>query len=166
MRIIGGLFLISCGSFAGIAAGSRLKKQLRQCEILCNYLAFLKSELEYSCAPLEQIAYRLYCNPNFSKFEFARRCSFDENNRPFFVRFRCAAEELQQSFGKEVYACLEELSGQLGNYPLDAQLAAISRCRSQIEDFVNAHRFRYTQNIKLYRTMGLLSGAAFVILLW
>ena len=77
-----------------------------------------------------------------------------------------AAAKNRHIFGEQVFSGLEALSDQLGNFPVETQLAAIAHCKRLTEHFIDVHQNRYEHNIKLYRTLGFLGGTAFAILIW
>jgi len=166
IRLVGSVLLIACGWLAGYSASQKQRERLRQWMLLESYLDNLKAELEYTHAPFEQIAHDLAQNPIYREFPFASFCGENICGQPFFQLFREGVKQNQKIFGNEICACLEVLSGQLGNYPAESQAASIGLCTHQINRICEMLRSKMTQNIKLYQSLGLLGGTAVVILLW
>ena len=166
IRLAGSVFLIVCGWLGGHTVAQKQKERQRQCMLLESSLNNLRAELEYTHAPFEQIARNLAENPIFQNFPFARFCGQNTLGYPFFLLFRDGIGQNQKLFGSEICGCLELLSGQLGNYPVENQAAAIELCRLRVAQITDALRGKTAQNAKLYHSLGLLGGAAVVILLW
>lgn len=166
LRLLGGLLVVGCGGLGGLALGRREQNRLDQCRLLCSYLEGFYAQLEYSLAPLEQVAAELAAQPAFSGLVFARLCGSCPPGVPFFRHFDAAARQQQGLFGPEVCRCLVSLGGQLGSAPLQSQLAALRHCRRGIGAILEGRQPKVAQNIRLYRSLGLLGGVAAVLLLW
>ena len=166
IRLIGAVLLIFCGWVIGFGLANNQKKHLRQLELLDHYLECLCSELEYTQSPLHEIAYGLSRHPVFDDFGFAQMCAQAPKGQSFSSAFLKATAENRYLFGEEVFACLESLSDQLGNFPVENQASSIAVCRCRIQQIIRETREKTAQNVKLFRSMGLLGGAAAVIILW
>lgn len=162
----GGVMLVCCGWLCGTALGQRQQQKLHQRRLLCSYLECFYGELEYSLAPLDHIARQLAQHPSFGGFGFARWCGQADGNLPFYLQFGRGAKEFATVFGPQIAACLETLAGQLGNVSAQSQLAALQHCRRLVEQLLAEQQPKIMQNTRLCRSLGLLGGAAAVILLW
>lgn len=166
IRLTGGVMVVLCSWFLGIVWGNKQKEKLKQLELLYAYLDCIYCELEYTAAPLGQIASKLMKRPSFSNFNFSYDCCNTDEQQPFYQAFEAAAKNSRTQFGNEAYACLKVLACQLGTYSLEAQLSALAICKKGIDQIIEGQRPRVMQNIKLTRSLGVLGGLAVVILFW
>jgi len=84
---------------------------------------------------------------------------------PFSVSWPKALDECVHQLGREEAVILASLGDVLGRSDLESQLSALALTREQFEQRVGAAREKVITQGKLYRSMGILGGAAAAIIL-
>ena len=137
-----------------------------QLEAAVTMLDAFEGELSYSLSPPDEIAGRLEQRDSLSDAAYLPLCSsLCRQGVPFPEAWKQAVTHQPGSLSGEDAGILAELSDTLGQFDLETQLSQIRNIRSRLQLQLDGARVRCQGYARLYRTMGLLSGAFLVIIL-
>lgn len=166
MRLAGALLVLLCGWGAGASAAAGRRLWLRRVAAVEDYLSCLEADLQYTRAPLWQIAARLAARGEFAALPLAQVCGRAAPDRPFSAEFRSAVCQQRKELGQQCCDALEGLAGQLGTLPANPQLEALELCRRRLEEIRCRQEPIIAQQCRLWHSLGILGAAAAVVLLW
>lgn len=146
-----------------MAAGlsERVSSLERSLRLLCH----LRDRLRFLRPSVRSLIQNAAAVEDFAPLGFLGRCR-DEMERG--VDFPSAWKEAVRSADvrdREARDILESLGDILGGSDLDSQLASLELCRDRLELCLEAAREHAAKHKKLYRTLGVLAGAAAAIIL-
>lgn len=159
------IVIILATSFIGCYFSAALKKRMIMLKKLNYMLEEILLLLRYKSATVYEIAETLAGDERFSEFEFLR------NIRPEIGR------SFQQSwcgavYGSELYGMkksdvefIADIGKNLGTSDLDGQISAVMLRRSELEAAIVSAEEEYSKKAKLYRSLGMLSGAFIAVML-
>ncbi len=166
-KLIGAVLVTLSGWGAGFYLSLRKNHNIEDVRSIIRYLDSMAAELSLTRAPLCDIAQELADRHEFRYLEFARMCAQSGGmSRSFAEIFLQATKHLKPWARHEVAPCLAGLSDQLGNTPLDTQLAAIENCKNGLGIILEDMISKKKKCAGLYNSVGALGGAALVILMW
>ena len=157
--------IISVTSFLGNNFAYLLKKRvvtLKKMNYLIDEIIIL---LRYKASTVYEISSHLSSDTRFSDFVFLQsisqttECSFQQN--------WCSAVEKQKpdSLGKEDISVLCDIGRKLGTSDLEGQISTLKLQQSEVETLILSAESEYNRKAKLYRSLGVLSGAFVVVML-
>lgn len=166
IRLTGLALLALCAVCAGWSMALTLSERVRALELAEAVLDAFSSELSYSLAPPDEILFRLRERETLEKACYLSSCgTLCRQGQPFPKAWRQAVLETPGGLSKEDADMLASLSDTLGRCPLPEELAALDRVRGLLSVSLDEAREYARSHGKLYRTLGMLSGAFLVILL-
>lgn len=147
-------------------AASGLSARLRRLETCTALLGEMSGRLKYLQPTVQSLVTSLAAQDRFSELRFLKLCAADiGEGGEFSTAWRKSLEREERSLGREESALLASLGDVLGRTDLESQLAAISLTGGQLEQRVGAGREKMRRQESLYRSMGMLGGAAAAIIL-
>lgn len=171
LKLLGAILIILATSRVGFDSARQLRKRPQQIQELRSSLALLKTEINYGTRPLAEACARI-----------AEATS--RELKPIFLE---ASENLQSLDGKSTYECLrlaiddkwpktvmgEEEKGiilklcqVLGSSNRPDQLHHLDMAQENLQMEENKAREEQETYEKMYKTLGVLSGALLVILMY
>ena len=171
LKILGAILIILATSRVGFDSARQLRKRPQQIQELRSGLALLKTEINYGTRPLAEACARI-----------AEATSSDLN--PIFLE---ASENLKSLDGKSTYECLRlaidskwqktvmgeeekriilKLCQVLGGSNRHDQLHHLDMAQENLQTEENKAREEQKTYEKMYKTLGVLSGALLVILMY
>lgn len=166
IRWIGGLLIVmGCGGFGFSIAAEYIREQQRLSR-LSRALGVMEWELQYRLTPLPELC----------------RMAGREAGGTVGAVFCALASQLDQSSQPEVSGCmqkalsevpelspalrllLKQLGRSLGRFDLSGQIQGLQAVRAAVRQALDALERERASRLKCYRTLGLCTGAALVIL--
>lgn len=152
-----GLCLIfSVCVYIGYEAAARYRRKLRMTEALIALLTYIKAQIEFFSAPLDDI-YSSFHN------QVLDNCKFTENLRQ--NGFTATLDTIRYSIPDEVYESLTSFAAGLGKSGRQCQ---IDLCNYHIEALVTASdviKDSLPQKTRLYTSLSVMAGLTAVIIL-
>lgn len=162
-----GLALVAlCAICSGMALAMTLTERVRALELARAVLDSFAKELEYSLAPPDAIAARLARRETLSQAAYLPACQkLCAQGMPFPESWREAVRENRGSLSPGDAETLAAPADTLGRCGLAEELAALERAGEALSVTLEEAREYARTHGKLYRTLGMLSGA-FLVILW
>ena len=165
MKWSGMALIVLCTTALGLSASQALERRVRELETALAALTGLEGELRYSLAPPDAAIARLEERESLAAAGYLPACSaLCRRGTPFPEAWRRALERNQGALSPEDLLILSALSDTLGQCDLDGQLAQVAQAQRLLKLQLDSARQQSAARGKLYRTMGLLSGAFLVVL--
>ncbi len=162
MKTAGLLLILLAAVTAGCSASAALKAKTGQARLLRLLLTRICGELRANLPPISDLLRTLAGQAEFSGLQFLQDAAAHAENFP-----ACWQEALarDRSLHADARGVMETVGRVLGSLPLDEQLAALALCQERLAEI--AARCGETERRKgtLYRSLGVLGGLFFVILL-
>jgi len=115
---------------------------------------------------MQGLVYSLSTQERFKGLGFLKDCRESmQSGKSFPQSWKGAVYAQSRAFGREETELVASLGDVLGRADLESQLGALSCAIRLLEERTSSARARAGQHGGLYRTMGMLCGAAVVILL-
>ncbi|MEM1483827.1 stage III sporulation protein AB [Oscillospiraceae bacterium PP1C4] len=164
LKVSGMILIIICTTSIGMAMARTLSKRVSELKASIAVLGALERELSYSLTPPDEAIAKLEQLESFAAVAFLPACaSLCRQGIPFPSAWRRAVHEQRGELMPDDVTILANLSETLGQYDLEGQLSRINQAKMQLQFQLDGARERCKTHSKLYRTMGLLSGAFIVI---
>ena len=165
IKIIGIITVISVSSFTGLYFSSSLKNRVAVLKKLNYMLDEIMIMLRYRSATVYEIAETLAADDRFAEFEFLSSIKPD-GEKPFRDSW-CEAAEKCRPFGlkKRDAELICDIGKKLGTSDLDGQISVIKLWQAEVTTAISSAESEYASKAKLYRTMGVLTGAFISIML-
>lgn len=165
IKILGMVLIIVCTTSIGISFARMLSGRVEQLENAIGVISGFESELTYSMAPPDEIVSRLEQRESMLSGTYLPCCaSLCRQGVPFPVAWKRSIKENHGLLNGADTAILTALSDTLGQCDLNAQLASIAHAKSLLQIQTDNARVWCASRAKLYRTMGLLTGAFLVVI--
>lgn len=166
MKVIGMILIIVCTTSIGISFARTLTGRVEQLDNALGVLAGLESELSYSMAPPDEIVSRLEQRESMASAAYLPCCaSLCRQGVPFPSAWKRSIRENHGLLSSADIDILTGLSDTLGQCDLNGQLASITHAKALLQIQADNARVWCASHAKLYRTMGLLTGAFLVVIL-
>lgn len=164
-KIIGIVIIISVTSFTGSYFSSSLKNRVVMLKKLNYMLDEILILLRCKSATVYEIAEVLAADERFSDFEFLKMVLSDRNRS--FRESWCGAvsENIPRGAKKSDIELLTDIGKKLGASDLDGQISTISLWQSEVVSAISSAEEDYDRKAKLYRSLGVLTGAFISIML-
>lgn len=165
LKLAGMALIFVCTTSIGMAMARSLERRVRELMTGISVVLGLSSELSYSLAPPSEAVARLEERESLSEAAYLPACTqLCRQGLPFPQAWRRAVEENRGMLAPGDVAVLSGLSDTLGQCDISGQLARLEQAKKQLQLQLDGARERSMTHAKLYRTMGMLSGAFLVIL--
>ena len=164
IKLSAGLFFILGGMFCGFNMADKLKKGVDFCTEAERLLNICESEIRTSSSDVYSIVRRL------KKEKFKINISIDGLPECYSPEtdFRdqwCEAFHSINGINKDELDIMLSLGNMLGTTDTEGQLQGISDIRTRVEGLYSRRQNEYDKKGKLYRSIGLLTGAALGIMI-
>ena len=162
---IGVIMVVLGSTMTGYELYAEKKKTKLKTEAFIKTLTFMRDEMQYSKAYLENV--------------FVKCIEFDENTKAFFVRvsdglkegkmldvvWREAVSE-SECLNEETKRTIADISDVLGTVDMDVQSKHIDRCIGTLEQILHKQTEELGKKGNMYPKIGFLSGVLISILLF
>ena len=163
MKIGGMVLVIACTTSIGISFARALTERVRELERTLAALSSLVTELSYSLAPPAEAVAKLDERETESAAFIPACASLCRRGKPFPQAWREAALMFHGALSQEDAEILAGLSDTLGQCGLEGELSSLEHTRTLLSMQLDTARARSATHGRLYRTLGLLTGAFVII---
>ena len=165
LKYIGLIFIIAVTSFIGNYFSSALKIRLLNLKKVNYLIDEIIILIRFKAATVYEITEHLTDNDKFSSFSFLRKISAEKNNS--FQQNWCTALKANPpcSLKASDIEILENIGRKLGTSDTEGQISMLNLQRIELETLISAVETDCEQKSKLYRSLGVLSGAFISVML-
>ncbi|MCI8649286.1 MAG: hypothetical protein HFG20_04135 [Anaerotruncus sp.] len=165
VRIGGMALLMWCTVSIGMTMARALSKRVEELETALAVVTALENEISCTLSPPNEAIERMEKRELFAAAVYLPACaSMCRQGIPFPRAWKRAVGEQHGALSDDDIDLLQSLADTLGQYNLEQQLAQTAAVRAQLQLQLDGARERCNHYSKLYRTMGVLSGAFLIIL--
>ena len=167
MRYVGIVLVALALAGSGIAAAARVKKRCISLGSIISFLKIFKVELEFAMSEtglLVRSAAKIMESPPCFIESFGELAKESEN-LPEAWRSAVLRHKLDLCLKQNELDAVLQLGGILGNYDAERQMSAISAAEIRLSEMYSAAHSECEQKARLFRTLGMLTGAAAAIIL-
>lgn len=159
MKWWGMICVMLCCAGTGILAAGKLRRDVQALEALCAWMTAASAMMRYECPDCREWLLRMGDEPQFAGFTFAGETA--RMLSPLCPPLECwaCAVSADAAIPDAARESLLHLGASLGSTDLEGQLAALSLCRERLETALVQARENARVRGKLYRALGLLTGA-------
>lgn len=170
LKILGSLIIIVSSSLLGYSYGSTYSKRVKNLIYLRNCIQLLETEIMYSSSPIPEALENVYKKGNKEVsfiFKEIRDYLLSDRSHSLEDSFKvvCSNQKTQLSFTTEDIEVITSLGSTLGKSDRIHQQKYFKLVVTQLEGQQLDAEEKKKKNEKMYKSLGLLSGIALVILL-
>lgn len=166
VKILGMALLMCCTVSIGCSLAAALGKRVNQLEACLSAVNGLEGELSCTLSPPDQAVQRLETRESLAQAIFLPACaSLCRQGVPFPEAWAKSLKFQKGDLLPEDISLLSSLGEVLGQCPLEEQLAQLAGVRTQLDLQLQSARKKRDGYAKLYRSMGVLSGAFLIVVL-
>ena len=162
MKYAGLICILLAACTAGYAAASGLRAKAEQARLLHLLLERICGELRASLPLITDLIRNLAGQADFSGLHFLTRAA--ERAEQFPECWQTALSE-DRTLPPDVRRVLEQTGSILGSMPLEEQISALRVQQTRLAELTAQYSDTERQKGTLYRSLGILSGLFFVIIL-
>lgn len=161
MRLIGGLCLLICCTFAGFSAAGSLRAEEQRICTVRQMLSAVCNSLSSTLPLISDLLRNLAGQAAFSGLPFLQDAAAHADRFP-----ECWGNALEhdKTLSPRLKAILREIGGILGAMPLEEQLRALSLCDAELQALLEEARTNCRQRSALWQRLGVMSGLFLAIL--
>ena len=171
LKLAGTVLVVAAFSCAGLMASQRMKERiliLRQLSVMVDAIAL---RIRWEGASLNEIASELKDDPSLDRLSFlsdlADNASHSVHPIPFDVVWREAVSSWSSPpLTSSDMRMLNNMSDGLGTSDTDGQLSWQQRSRAELAYASEQAEEEYRRKAKLYRALGVISGAFAAVVLY
>ena len=166
LRLAGLLLIAACCSGAGMLASCRLSGRVLALEGCMGFLEALCQELRYTLARTEDLLLALGERGSFSQLDFVRESArLTGEGMEFPLAWKQAVERSALPLDKEDRRVLNQVGELLGASSAEGQLSQLAHCQRLLGQQREAAQAEKASKGNLFRSLGVLGGAAVFILM-
>lgn len=165
MKIVGAVFLFAFFTLIGMMRAGKERDKLRECEAFLALFEYVKGQIEYFLTPTKEI-YRNFSNAVLEKKGFLPLLRSHENDAVYCDIWRVSFEACKRNFSlsREQSYIIIGFGESIGKSSAALQSTSFDYYIEMMEKEIAKQRAECEKNVKLYRTLGLASGALAAIL--
>ena len=162
MKLFGMILLVLSAAELGCLAAGTLRRRTEQLRILRQLVITMMAELKCTLPLIPDMLRSLAAEHIFRSLAFLQDAAAHAEDFP-----ACWAEAAanDSTLTAEARKVVESVGETLGSTALDGQLAVLELCAERLEMLYTEQKAHADQRGRLYRSMGILSGVFFVIVL-
>lgn len=164
IKIIGVIFIILSTSLAGFSFSEKLNKRVKELILFRHLLEEISILIRYKAVTIFDLIDNLKNNICFKEFDFLKHIDI-EHNSSFSQAFNVAIDNTILSLNKEDIRIIKQFGSSLGKSDIQGQLSEIELYKESISLKINEAKIISENKAKLYRSLGVLIGSFFAILL-
>lgn len=165
IKFISLLAIVVLSSYVGVIISNKYKNRVTELKELKKALNIFETKIKYTYEPIPDIFSQMSKSLKMNIGEIFENASnkMQENNASY--AFETAVDEAKTSLNKEDLDVLKGLSKLLGKTDVEGQISQIELTDNFIDSQIEKAKSEYEKNAKLYKTLGIVSGLAIVIIL-
>ncbi|MFC7440953.1 stage III sporulation protein SpoIIIAB [Laceyella putida] len=170
MKLIGGLLVLFTTSWLGFTLAGHVRERPKQIRQLRAYLALLQTEIEYGTRPLAEACANIAEHEDNEVSALFRASAHQLMKRDGSSTFECFKRAIDQEWRQTALQQAEQdvllqLCQVLGTSDRHDQVHHLTMACNHLELEEKRARDEQDRSEKMYKTMGVLSGALLVILM-
>ena len=159
LRIIAAVIFVLTGGIAGSAMADKLKRRQRICAVIGSLLRRVSFLIGYRCDDVYSVCSELRNDADFVSLSFLKALPVSyEKEGDFRTEWRSAVK--MQRFCSDEENVLLRLGSIIGRSDINGQLEAIRALETELGEIEQNRNETYLRMGRLYRSVGLLFGAA------
>lgn len=161
------LFMMIITSMIGNKAADKLKKRVSKLKLIMLMLSEIEIMIKYKSATVFEIISELNKKTCFNELEFIKtmQALSDNWNRSFEeIWVEAVLSDNCPEFNEEDIKLICSIGRRLGKSEVDGQLSAVAILKAETENLISEADKIYIEKGKMYRYLGVLSGAFISIL--
>lgn len=152
-------------SGAGLYGASQLKARVKELDFCIRMVQLTADELKYSLTAAEQILDQLCENPLLAGFSLLEDYRQRSRSQPFYLAFEQAICQYQGALSGQDKYILKDLGLILGRYPAESQLHSLENISRRLAIQREQAAACEKTHSRLYRSIGVLGGLAFCLVM-
>jgi len=168
LKLIGSVLLMGGASAMGFSAAAHLRTRVRCLRSFAAAVEYMERELSFRLTPTPALLRDLTDTAFAPANRFFAHCSgklSELGEKPLNILWRQALEKSGLPLEQDEMRTLFELGEIIGRYDGDGQCEALSLARDRLEGFVKCALEEQYRLEKVYRALGLSSGAFLLLVL-
>ena len=156
------LFLIIITTMIGNKAADKLKNRVNKLKLILLMLSEIEIMIKYKSATVFEIISELNKKICFKELQFLKTSEvFCKNQDRSFEEIweKAVLSDNCSEFNEEDKKLISSIGQQLGKCELDGQLSAIALLKTETENLISEADKIYNEKGKMYRYLGVLTGA-------
>lgn len=162
LRLIGVFLIFSACCSAGMFVSSSMKSKLDRLRLYRNMTDEIAAFIRYQSLTVREVMKKLSLNKAYSELIFIH-ADYGDKSRPAFEIWN-ESLKMDRTIGSDERKLLSQLGEQLGTTDTEGQLSVIAVVNVRLEEMIKKQTEKYAEKGKLYRSIGILAGAMFGIL--
>lgn len=164
IKVFGMCLMMACTVSIGLSMAYALKKRVEELETALAVVTALENEITCTLSPPDQAVFRLESRESLEAAAFLPACaSLCRQGFPFPQAWRNAVKDQKGALSDEDVDILSSLADTLGQYELDSQRSQLYAARAHLKLQLDSAREKCSGYARLYRTMGVLTGAFLIV---
>lgn len=160
------LFLIFASStLAGIVIAKSYKNRVIDLEEMKNALNMLETKMRFTYEPIPEIFKEISQNMKSSVSNIFIQAANNMKDQTAGIAWSVALDSSQTNMKEEDITVLKRLNKLLGKTDIEGQISEIELTNHFLEKQIEKAREEQEKNEKLYKTLGMITGLAIVIVL-
>lgn len=164
LKIFGAIAIVIATSLIGIMSSDKLKQRVKEINLINYMLEEISILIRYKAMTVYEIVENLKGNPVFNQLTFLNNIEFNLQ-MPFKIAWESNIDSMQSALKQSDLKMLKSFGATLGTSDIDGQLSTIAVFKENFSQLEKEAITNYEKKSKLYRSLGVLSGAFISIML-
>ncbi len=165
MKIIGVFFILLCGGLFGIYFSKKLKDRMNNLQKIIYLFDFFATQIRFKALTSEEIIELLKDDAVCKDLEFIKNFDLNEDE-PFELRWIKSIEISEILLKNDEKELLKAYGENIGTSDIQGQLKEIESFKSRFIYMLENAKVDFENKAKLYRSLGVIGGAFFAIILY
>ena len=166
LKTVGLVLVVLCCSGCGAMMAANLRRRMAALQKTQLFLHLLSERLSYTLCPVQELFAELAGEPLLRELDYIAACSRRLQARePFPEALRESVLESRLPLNERDREVLVSLCPIIGASDVENQLSGLALIRANLSGQAGQAREQVQRRARLYRSLGVLAGAAMAILL-
>ncbi len=164
LKLFGIGFIVLCSSLIGISISEKLKKRMIELESINYLLEEISLLIKHRALTVFEIIDYLKSNEQIKELEFINNFIYKDNT-PFYILWDKSIDNSNLSMKEYDLKLLKSFGKSLGTSNTDGQISIIQIFKQDFKNLYSNALKEYEKKSKLYRSLGILCGMLFSIVI-
>ena len=166
LRILGIMLLALCPVVVGNRFSTSLHKRTTELSLAVELVERMKTEIRFSAKEMKLLVAELAKAPYFQPLSFLGVCTEQlEQKTPFPAAWQTGLTAQPGHLSRDDLEQLSSLGHLLGSTDVEGQMGSLELVKQNLLNNLRRAKELYASKGKLYRSLGVLSGIALVVLM-